>query len=182
MAEKMFYMILPKVLRDHVLGDLQEEFFEEVLPKYGPARTRWWYRGQVLKSIRYYILNRKGDIMFFIFSVLVFVALSVLAAILGSGFIPLINIPSIIVVIIPAFVFAIAATSFRSWTLSLKLIFIDEEHSGRKRDSGSIEVFKRLWQYVCGNGSVLYHIGCNTDASHRYDSRSICSFSPYAVL
>lgn len=132
MAEKMFYMILPKVLRDHVLGDLQEEFYGRVFQTYGASRARWWYRGQVLKSIRYYILNRKGDIMFFLFSILVFVALSILVAFMGSGILPFINIPSIIVVIIPAFVFAIAATSIRSWMLSLKLVFIDEAHSEEK--------------------------------------------------
>ncbi len=84
-AEKMFYMILPKVLREHVMGDLQEEFYGKVFQKYSLSRARWWYRGQVLKSIRYYILNRKGDIMFFLFSILVFVGISLAAAFLGSN-------------------------------------------------------------------------------------------------
>lgn len=128
----MFYLILPRALRDHVLGDLQEEFYEQVFPKYGLARARWWYRGQVLKSIRFYILKRKGDIMFFLFSIFVFVVLSLLAGFISSGVIYLINIPSLIMVIIPSFVFALAATSVRSWRLCLKLLFIDQDYSEQK--------------------------------------------------
>jgi hypothetical protein len=132
-AEKMFYMILPKVLREHVMGDLQEEFYGKVFQKYSLSRARWWYRGQVLKSIRYYILNRKGDIMFFLFSILVFVGISLAAAFLGSNISYFINLPSIIVVVIPSFVFALAATSLRAWRLCLKLLFIDEDYSDQKK-------------------------------------------------
>ena len=147
-SENLFYAVLPKDLRDHLMGDLYEEFYNDIIPRYGAAKARWWYRGQVLKSIRFYILKRKGDIMFFIFSIIVFVVLSILAALFGGTSVGLyINIPSLIVVIIPSFIFAVAATSIRAWTLGLKLLLIDQdypEQKGIREASRFLKVFGNL--------------------------------------
>lgn len=184
MAEKMFYLILPKALRDHVLGDLQEEFYEQVFPQYGLARARWWYRGQVLRSVRFYILKRKGDIMFFLFSIFVFVALSLLAGFLGSTVIYLINIPSLIMVIIPSFVFALASTSVRSWRLCLKLLFIDQDYSEKKevREAsrflsvfGNMSVAMSLFYMIMGAIQMLHAFTIsNSTENNIYASSAVC--------
>ena len=36
--------------RENVLGDLEEEFLENIVPNRGLAQARWWYRGQALTS------------------------------------------------------------------------------------------------------------------------------------
>lgn len=130
--EKLLYLILPSELRDPLMGDLHEEFNEQVVPKYGLSKARWWYRRQVIKSIRYYIFKRRGDIMFFLLSVLVFAGLSVLAGLAGTGLRMIINIPSLIGVIVPSFIFALAATSLQSWKRCLKLLLLNMDGPDKK--------------------------------------------------
>ncbi len=127
-AEKILFAILPKALRDPLMGDLQEEFYRDVIPRYGQARAQWWYRLQVVKSARYYILREKGGVMMFLLSIMVFIALSISAGVLGSSMGVLFNIPSLLVDLVPSFLFAMAATSTRSWTLCLRLLFVDLDH------------------------------------------------------
>ena len=152
-SESLFFAVLPKDLRELLMGDLYEEFHHEIIPKYGSSKARWWYRGQVLKSIRFYILKRKGDIMFFLFSIFIFVILSVLAAIIGGHIGLFINIPSLVLIIIPPFIFAIAATSIKAWILCLKLLLIDQDYSDQKKVKEASRFLK-----VYGNTSVILGI------------------------
>ncbi len=152
-CENLFFMILPRDLRDILLGDLYEEFHQRIIPEYGLQKARWWYRGQVLKSMRFYLLKRKGDIMFFIFSVIVFILLSALAAVLGGSLNHFINTPSIILVFIPPFIFAVAATSVKAWILSLKLLFIDQDSHEQKEIKEASRFLK-----VFGNMSLTLGI------------------------
>ena len=153
-SENLFYAVLPKDLRDHLMGDLYEEFYNDIIPRYGAAKARWWYRGQVLKSIRFYILKRKGDIMFFLFSIIVFIGLSILVPFMGGpGISCFVNIPSLILVIIPPFIFAVAATSIKAWILGLKLLLIDQDYSEKK----GVEEASRFLK-VFGNLSLILGI------------------------
>lgn len=153
LAESLFYAVLPKDLRDILMGDLYEEFHQKIIPRYGSAKARWWYRGQVLKSIRFYILKRKGDIMFFIFSIIIFVALSIMAAIMGGHIGLFVNIPSLVLIIIPPFIFAVAATSIKAWMLCLKLLLIDQDYSEQKKVKEASRFLK-----VYGNISLILGI------------------------
>lgn len=51
LAEKLLYLFLPKEQREHVPGDLEEEFTTIILPKFGPRFARFWYWWQVIRSI-----------------------------------------------------------------------------------------------------------------------------------
>ena len=152
-SESLFFAILPKDLRELLMGDLYEEFHHEIMPKYGPSKARWWYREQVLKSIRFYILKRKGDIMFFLFSIIVFISLSIMAAIMGGRIGLFINIPSLVLIIIPPFIFAVAATSIKAWMLCLKLLLIDQDYS----EQNKVEEASRFLK-VYGNISLILGI------------------------
>lgn len=133
LSEIILSIVLPKDLREYIMGDLYEEFFYEILPACGTGKARRWYRGQVIKSIRFYLLKKKGDIMFFLFSIFIFIAFSVIATVVGkSGAYILVNIPSFIIVIIPSFLFAVAATSVRAWKLGLKLLIIDQDYTDQR--------------------------------------------------
>jgi hypothetical protein len=156
--EKLLYLILPSELRDPLMGDLHEEFGEQVVPRYGPSKARWWYRRQVLKSIRYYIFKKRGDIMFFLLSVLVFIGLSVLAGLMGSGLRMIINLPSLIGVIVPSFIFALAATSFQSWKRCLKLLLLNLDGPSKKEVfecSRFLKVFGNMCVIMGGYFSLL---------------------------
>ena len=183
-AESLFYLFLPKELREHLVGDLYEEFYQEIIPKYGPAKARWWYRGQVLKSIRFYILNRKGDIMFFIFSIFVFIVLTIMAALLGGYLSLFVNIPSLILVIIPSFIFAVAATSIKAWILGLKLLLIDQDYTEEKnvREAsrfmkvfGNLSLILGIFYTFIGAIQILNGFATQeTSANHILRASSIC--------
>lgn len=49
--EKLLKSILPERDREAVSGDLYEEFCEEIVPRLGAARARFWYMRQVLSFI-----------------------------------------------------------------------------------------------------------------------------------
>ena len=51
LGEFILYLVLPKVDREHVPGDLEEEFRTTIVPKFGPAKARLWYWWQVIRSI-----------------------------------------------------------------------------------------------------------------------------------
>lgn len=146
--EKLLYLLLPRELRDPLMGDLQEEFIGEVAAGYSISKARWWYRRQVLKSIRYYIFKRRGDIMFFLLSVLVFVGLSILAGLAGTGLRLIINIPSLIGVVVPSFFFAVTATSLRSWRTCLKLLLFNPD-CAEKREVSECSRFLRVFGNMC---------------------------------
>lgn len=43
LAEKLLYLVLSKPRRETVLGDLQEDFHNQPVPKFGPRFARFWY-------------------------------------------------------------------------------------------------------------------------------------------
>jgi hypothetical protein len=44
-------LLLSKADREEIPGDLEEEFWTSILPKYGPARARFWFWTQTLRTI-----------------------------------------------------------------------------------------------------------------------------------
>ena len=50
-AARFILLLIPRRHREHLIGDLDEEFSEIVLPQYGIRKARLWYWCQVLASI-----------------------------------------------------------------------------------------------------------------------------------
>lgn len=48
---KFLLLLIPQKHREHLPGDLEEEFSTVVLPQYGFLVARWWYRWQVAASL-----------------------------------------------------------------------------------------------------------------------------------
>lgn len=48
---KLLYLLLPKEQREHLPGDLEEEFTTIILPKFGARYAMIWYWWQVIRSI-----------------------------------------------------------------------------------------------------------------------------------
>jgi hypothetical protein len=50
-AARFILLLIPRRHREHLIGDLEEEFSSVVLPEYGLRKARLWYWSQVLTSI-----------------------------------------------------------------------------------------------------------------------------------
>jgi hypothetical protein len=50
-SAKFILLLVPKRHREHLVGDLEEEYSTVVLPEYGAKKARLWYWWQVLASI-----------------------------------------------------------------------------------------------------------------------------------
>jgi hypothetical protein len=50
-AAKFVLLMIPKAHREHLVGDLEEEYATIVLPEYGEKRAQLWYWWQVTASI-----------------------------------------------------------------------------------------------------------------------------------
>lgn len=50
-AQKLLLFALSQDKRENLIGDLQEEFQTEILPKFGPRAARLWYWSQVVRSL-----------------------------------------------------------------------------------------------------------------------------------
>ena len=43
LAAWLIERVIPPEARDAAIGDLDEEFEDEIVPRLGAARARWWY-------------------------------------------------------------------------------------------------------------------------------------------
>lgn len=57
MAERLLLLILPKTDCEYLLGDLEEIYWTDILPRHGPRYAKWWYRMQVLRSTGHILLK-----------------------------------------------------------------------------------------------------------------------------
>jgi|GEM_PF-3718872 len=59
-ARLEYYLCLftPKKVREHILGDLVEEYTSTILPKFGPERAQRWYQWQVFTTVCSYLKSR----------------------------------------------------------------------------------------------------------------------------
>lgn len=53
-SEFLLRLFLPGENRRHIIGDLCEEYCEDILPRYGRPKATWWYRFQVVWAIFHY--------------------------------------------------------------------------------------------------------------------------------
>jgi len=47
--------LIPKKNREHLIGDLEEEYRTLIMPEYGRRWARIWYRGQVIQAVGFYV-------------------------------------------------------------------------------------------------------------------------------
>lgn len=50
-ASFLMYVFLDKSDRQHLIGDLEEEFFLEMLPRFGSRQARLWFWSQAIRAI-----------------------------------------------------------------------------------------------------------------------------------
>jgi hypothetical protein len=52
---RFVFLLIPKRNREHLVGDLEEEFNIVVLPQYGSFLARCWYFEQVMLAVGFYL-------------------------------------------------------------------------------------------------------------------------------
>jgi hypothetical protein len=60
---KFILLLVPKRYREHLVGDLEEEYLTIVLPEYGSQKARFWYWLQVVFSIAPIVWSRLKGIV-----------------------------------------------------------------------------------------------------------------------
>lgn len=136
-------------MREAIIGDLSEEFLQQRLPAKGKLAADLWFWKQTLLASYEYINKQPGGIMAFIFSVLIFIAITYLAMWMGGEINIYVNAPSFIITIPPAIAFGIAASSLQSMKLCLKLCISEQSRLEKTAINGALRFVK-----VTGNSGV----------------------------
>jgi flagellar motor component MotA len=142
-ATKLMEWILPANIRDHLIGDLFEEFYQlqsESSTNGSPSAWFWW---QSIRTLLLYIWKERGGLMAFVVSLLIFIGMTLMAMVLGGRLEMFIDWPSFLIVIPPAVAFGIAASSVQSYVSSVKLAFVDQLDVNRQEAHDAI-VFLRV--------------------------------------
>lgn len=105
---------LPKAMVEPLLGDLFEEF-ELMTSQIGLANAKNWYCKQAIKTGLRFIFRTQGGVIMFLISVLIFAILTLSAMALGGEVSMFIDLISMVIVIVPALSFSVAATSFSTF-------------------------------------------------------------------
>ena len=131
-ATSILDLCVPANIRQHLIGDLHEEYLQERLPEKGQLRANLWYWKQTLLCSYEFLNKQQGGIMAFLFSVLFFVAMMVLIVLMSGDSSIFVNIPSFMVIFPTAFIIGIGVTSFKSMKLSFKLLISEQDEVTRK--------------------------------------------------
>ncbi|MEO0438675.1 MAG: hypothetical protein AAF098_17390 [Pseudomonadota bacterium] len=130
---------LPKRLVDPILGDLQEEYLDQILPELGRFRASIWFWKQVLTTAGLYFWKGRGTNMAYLYGFIFFFIVNAIAMALSGNGAQFLNLPSMVIVVPTAIVLGIAATSSASCRLAFRLTFsgtigitTDSIHSARR--------------------------------------------------
>jgi len=152
-AEKLLAWVLPANIREQLLGDLYEEFYQmhgQENSKLGPKR---WFWRQCICSALFYMWKQKGGLMAFIISILIFLAVTLMGMVLGGQLEIFIDWPSVILIFPPAIAFGIAASSMDAYKNSIRLSFVDQQMVEEKEALGACQFLT-----VTGNTAVFLGI------------------------
>ena len=126
LATKLMEWLLPANIRDAIIGDLYEEFYQQQEEPSLISSSRRWFWLQSARAVLLYMWKEKGGLMAFAISLLIFIGVTLLAMILGGRMGMFMDLPSLIIVIPPAIAFGIGASSIQSYLNSVKFTFIDQ--------------------------------------------------------
>ncbi|MBO1256291.1 MotA/TolQ/ExbB proton channel family protein [Alteromonas sp. 5E99-2] len=124
LAEKFVKWSVPNELEEPLLGDLAEEYLE--LLSTHPQKANFWYTRQALYTGLQFLTQTKSELIMFIFGILVFFGVVVLSM-WGAGSIGIFsNIPSLLIVIPPAVLITMAASTKQTRKDAIQLLFNEQ--------------------------------------------------------
>lgn len=147
-SSKFLYWALPKSLKDPVLGDLTEEYLLMTIQH--PIKARIWFQNQAIRSAFQFLWKTKKGLIMFIFSILVFVGFTLFAMVLSGGVSMFIDLPSILIVLPPAILFGLAATSKADIKRGLSILISNEQ-------DWTVSEYRKAAHFynVTGNSAIL---------------------------
>lgn len=141
---------LPNSLKETVLGDLAEEFNALRTKQSSQTQANYWYCRQCLRSGLQFLWSYRRGLLMFIFSFIAFIALTLWGMWLGGEISMFWNFPSFLLVIPPAILFAIGATSTDELKFALSLLIDDD----KTPTAHQAKIASRLF-CVMGNSALL---------------------------
>ncbi|GEA05944.1 hypothetical protein KUL42_07050 [Alteromonas sp. KUL42] len=168
--------VLPSKLKEPILGDLEEEFLSRA--QINPNAAKRWYQQQALRSAFQFLWKTKRGLMMFIFSLVVFGGLTIMALVWGGGIDMFIDIPSAMLVFIPSTVFALAATSSKTLSQGISALLNDESQFDKQTLTNAQLFFKVLGQTAILTGIFSSLIGAIAIGSHFQADDFSTSFGP----
>ena len=167
---------LPSALKEPILGDLEEEFLSRA--QINPNAAKRWYQQQAMRSAFQFLWKTKRGLMMFIFSLVVFGGLTVMALVLGGGIDMFIDIPSALLVFIPSIVFALAATSSKTLSQGVNALLNEESQFDKQTLTNARLSFKVLGQTAILTGIFSSLIGAIAIGSHLQAGDFSTTFGP----
>jgi hypothetical protein len=140
---------LPDSIVEPVLGDLSEEYIQRISNNKLIAAQTWYWRQAVKSGIRFMFKTQRGFVMF-IFSIILFVAMTMLLVALSGVTSTFIDVQTIIGIFPPAIAFTYAATSKKSVHQAFSIL-INNTVSQSER---SYLISRRVF-IVLGNSGVI---------------------------
>lgn len=147
MAVKLLDWCLPANVKEYIIGDLYEEFYQR--ERSDNQGLFIWFWKQTLNTCLLFMWKERGGIMAFLVSVLLFVALTLMAMLLGGELKFFWDAPSFLLVFPPAVAFGIASSSIKASKESIALSFTDQLHPEIKDVNGACHFLR-----VTGNTAI----------------------------
>ena len=146
--QKLLLWALPNNLKEPILGDLDEEF--QLLANQNLKYAKQWYVRQALTTSWRFLWQAQRGVIMFLLSLVVFVAVSLMGMIFGMDISAYIDVPSMMLTVLPSVFFAMAVTSPKHFMSGLGLLFNDDAVAEEKDIKASQLSFK-----VLGNTAFL---------------------------
>jgi chemotaxis protein MotA len=140
---------LPDSIVEPVLGDLSEEYIQRISNNKLIAAKTWYWRQAVKSGIQFMFKTQRGFVMF-IFSIILFVAMTMLLVALSGVTSTFIDVQSIIGIFPPAIAFTYAATSKKSVHKAFSILINNTVSQSERSYLLSRRVF-----IVLGNSGVI---------------------------
>ena len=140
---------LPDSIVEPVLGDLSEEYIQRISNNKLIAAKTWYWRQAVKSGIQFMFKTQRGFVMF-IFSIILFVAMTMLLVALSGVTSTFIDVQTIIGIFPPAIAFTYAATSKKSVHKAFSILINNTVSQSEESYLLSRRVF-----IVLGNSGVI---------------------------
>ena len=165
LGQKCLSWSLPEEIKEPVIGDLEEAFYDK-LSANGTSNAKAWYLRQAILTTLTYLRRTQTGVIMFIFSVVFFLAIVLMAMILGGDFSMYINIPSLLIVVPPSLFFAFAATSKQSVRNGLRVMFDDKLELSKQELLSAKRMYSTLGNTAMWTGFIGVIIGAIAIASN----------------
>lgn len=137
-AEQVLQWSLPEELKEPILGDLEEEFIQQL--SINPISAHRWYRRQAFKSAWQFIRQTKRKLIMFLLSILVFIGFTIMGMWMAGGVTMFIDIPSILILVPASLAFTVAASSWSQF----KSAFVHAMEPDSANSAIELKVSKRI--------------------------------------